>query len=64
MNKLAVATSDRSQVIKNGWTATFRTPQADGEQAPAPGEYTDLVKGRITVPVPAISTMGTAGPSS
>ncbi|MGW5276121.1 hypothetical protein ACWEQP_26860 [Streptomyces sp. NPDC004044] len=64
MNKLVVATSDRSQVIKNGWTATFRTPQADGKQAPAPGEYADLIKGQITVPGPAISTTGAARPSS
>ncbi|MFE7324331.1 hypothetical protein ACFU8W_05000 [Streptomyces sp. NPDC057565] len=46
VNKLAVATSDQSQVIKNGWTATFCTPRAGGEQAPTPGEYTDLVKGQ------------------
>lgn len=39
MNKWVVATSDQSQVIKNGQTATFYPPQADGEQVSAPGEY-------------------------
>ncbi|MEW2487455.1 PIN domain-containing protein [Streptomyces sp. NPDC048411] len=30
MNKLVIATSDQSQVIRNCWTATFCTPQARG----------------------------------
>ncbi|MER5847233.1 hypothetical protein ABT126_09260 [Streptomyces sp. NPDC002012] len=39
MNKLVVATSDQSQVIKSGQAATFYTPQADGKQVSIPGEY-------------------------
>lgn len=50
--KVVVATSTQSQVIKSGQTATFYTPQAGGKQVSTPGEYTGLITGQITAPVP------------
>ncbi|MEV3951782.1 hypothetical protein AB0K57_29740 [Streptomyces halstedii] len=49
---LVAASSDQTQVIKNGKTATFYTPQVGGKQVSTPGEYTGYIAGQITAPVP------------
>ncbi|WP_125213587.1 hypothetical protein [Streptomyces griseofuscus] len=50
--KFVAATSDQTQVIKNGKSATFYTPQTGGKQVSTPGSYTGFITGHITAPVP------------
>ncbi|MEU8884277.1 hypothetical protein [Streptomyces hydrogenans] len=50
--KYIAATSDQTQVIKKGKSATFYTPQTGGPQVSEPGWYTGTVTGQITAPLP------------
>ncbi|MGW5002556.1 hypothetical protein ACWEP8_33415 [Streptomyces hydrogenans] len=50
--KYTAATSDQTQLIKKGKSATFYTPQIGGAQVTMPGWYTGTVTGQITAPVP------------
>ncbi|MBY8886371.1 hypothetical protein K7472_16065 [Streptomyces sp. PTM05] len=56
--KRIMTTSDQSQVIKTGGTATFYTPLANGKQVKAAGTYTGFITGEITAPAPG--NIGTA----
>ncbi|MEU7322714.1 hypothetical protein ABZ682_19485 [Streptomyces griseoviridis] len=50
--KVLVTTSDQTQIVKNGKTATFYTPLEGGTQVREAGMYTGFIKGQITAPSP------------